>query len=197
MKQIILTLLLVIIFPSTVLAWDDCLYGKVNDTYPGDCSRYIDTDNDGICDHSQPAPADRGGDNSNIEGDTDNLIARQDIKTDVSKKESNSTYHLLPLSLLLVVLFVFSHILSKKGIISIVKHRQIWNILLLISFFISGLLGILLIIRINFGLIIPLPFNMLFWHVEVGIILFLITIFHLSWHLPYFKNIFKVKKSDN
>ncbi|MGB9874710.1 MAG: hypothetical protein ACPLOU_01090, partial [bacterium] len=42
------------VFP--VLAWDDCPFGLVNDPYPGSCPRYIDTNNDGICDHSQSAP---------------------------------------------------------------------------------------------------------------------------------------------
>ncbi len=39
-----------------VSAWDDCPRGLVNDPYPGECSRYTDTNNDGICDHSQPEP---------------------------------------------------------------------------------------------------------------------------------------------
>lgn len=39
-----------------VLAWDDCPRGLVNDPYPGVCNRYVDTNNDGICDHSQAAP---------------------------------------------------------------------------------------------------------------------------------------------
>ena len=44
------------------VSWDDCPYGNVNDEYPGECSRYIDTDNDGICDHSQPPPEERKND---------------------------------------------------------------------------------------------------------------------------------------
>jgi hypothetical protein len=47
------------LIPKTVLAWDDCVRGLVNDPYPGECARYIDTDNDDICDHSQLAPEDR------------------------------------------------------------------------------------------------------------------------------------------
>lgn len=36
-------------------AWDDCPHGEVNDEYPGECAKYIDTDGDRI----QPAPEDR------------------------------------------------------------------------------------------------------------------------------------------
>lgn len=50
---------MVLSFSSPVMAWDDCPKGLVDDPYPGECSRYVDTDNDGICDHSQPAPEDR------------------------------------------------------------------------------------------------------------------------------------------
>jgi hypothetical protein len=38
-------------------AWDDCPLGLVNDPYPGACPRYVDTNDDGICDHSQSDPA--------------------------------------------------------------------------------------------------------------------------------------------
>lgn len=62
LKLLILVIAFTIVPMATipsVYAWDDCPHGEVNDPYPGDCSKYIDTDNDGICDHSQPAPEDR------------------------------------------------------------------------------------------------------------------------------------------
>jgi len=60
MKKYALILALPILFlPIVTFAWDDCPYGLVNDPYPGECNKYIDTDDDGICDHSQPAPEDR------------------------------------------------------------------------------------------------------------------------------------------
>jgi hypothetical protein len=42
---------------TSAWAWDDCPLGLVNDPYPGACPRYVDTNNDGICDHSQSDPA--------------------------------------------------------------------------------------------------------------------------------------------
>ena len=70
MKKRILTiaiLMFVFMFPSInniglsgeVYAWEDCPKGMVNDEYPGSCPRYIDTDENGICDHSEPAPENR------------------------------------------------------------------------------------------------------------------------------------------
>lgn len=180
MKKIIFILFLLISIPTLSLAWDDCPKDEVDCPSPGDCNRYIDVDNDEICDHSQPAPEDR-------DVEIINTQAREDENLIANNKQNKMTYHLVPISLILVLLYFITHILSKRKIISIVNHRKIWNILLLISFLISGLLGILLIIEINFGIKFPLPFNSLFWHVEVGIAMFVISIFHTFWHWGYFK----------
>ncbi|NPA63023.1 MAG: hypothetical protein GXN95_05675 [Methanococci archaeon] len=48
--------LIFIFLITTSFAWNDCPYGRVNCTYPGECGRYIDTNHDGICDHSEPPP---------------------------------------------------------------------------------------------------------------------------------------------
>jgi len=57
-----------IILSSALFAWDDCPFGLVNDTYPGDCSRYVDTDGNAICDKSQPAPSESAAYVSEQEG---------------------------------------------------------------------------------------------------------------------------------
>jgi len=180
MKKIILVLLLLIFVPTTILAWDDCPYNKTGCFSPGECNRYIDIDNDQICDRSQFAPEDRDVEITNIQ--------------EINNKQDKITYHLLPISLILILLYFITHILSKKKIISIVNHRKIWNVLLLITFLISGILGILLVIEINFGIVIPSPFNILFWHVEIGIAMTVISIFHILWHWVYFKNILRIKR---
>lgn len=185
MKKIIFSLLLLILSPATVLAWDDCPYGEVDCPHPGDCNRYIDIDSDEICDHSQPAPEDRNIEIANIQTTEDESLI-------TNNKQSAMTYHLIPISLFLILLYFITHILSKKKIISVVKHRKIWNFLLLISFLLSGVSGILLVIKINFGITIPLPPNILFLHVETGIAMFVISIFHTFWHWAYFKNMFKI-----
>ena len=88
MKKAMLTmaiLMLVLIFSSInnsglvgeIYAWDDCPKGMVNDEYPGSCSRYIDTDENGICDHSEPAPEDR--------------INNQDQNKEISEKQTKNS----------------------------------------------------------------------------------------------------------
>lgn len=46
--------------PLSSLAWLDCPYNNRNDPYPGQCGKYVDTDNNGFCDHSEAAPGERG-----------------------------------------------------------------------------------------------------------------------------------------
>ena len=53
------TVLLISLFSlNFVYSWDDCPFGKTNSScvYPGDCGKYVDTNNNGICDRSEPAP---------------------------------------------------------------------------------------------------------------------------------------------
>ena len=70
-------------------------------------------------------------------------------------------------------------------------HRRFWNIILLISFIISGLLGLILALFIDQKWSL-LWYQPLLWsHVEFGIIMALVSIMHIFWHLRYFKTIFK------
>ena len=103
-------------------------------------------------------------------------------------------YHLVPISLLLIIFYAITYILTKKKVISVVSNRKIWNILLLITFLFSGISGILLVIKINFNLTNFLSFKALHLHVETGIAMFVICIFHIIERRYYFINLFKNKK---
>lgn len=58
MKMQILVLSLLFISIVTTFAWDDCPFGVTDSDceFPGACGRYIDTNNNQICDHSEPVP---------------------------------------------------------------------------------------------------------------------------------------------
>ncbi len=85
------------------------------------------------------------------------------------------------LSLLLLYLKVF----TKK------IHRRIWNVLLLMTFLISGLLGLLLVVQINYKILSSWFIRFLHWHVDFGIAMALISVFHIIWHFTYFRNFFR------
>jgi len=59
MPFFIILLFVLIILNPVVYAWDNCPFGEVNESYPGTCGRYTDTDNDNICDLSQSPPESR------------------------------------------------------------------------------------------------------------------------------------------
>jgi len=83
----------------------------------------------------------------------------------------------------------------RLEMISKTAHRKFWNILLLLTFLITALLGLLLAIQVNYKLEIPYIKKILIFHVDFGIAMSLVAIIHLSWHLNYYLSLFKVKKS--
>ncbi len=264
-------------FSSTLYAWDDCPHGLENDEYPGMCGRYIDTDGDGICDHSQTAPEVRSSTEDavleeTIEADVQNLeeveieetgatqedladlITGQDLKTktvqeiadlygidagvyaqalsdyygltvatdesfqilhdnaglepSVAKdiavalaseemvqqrppvedgdREGGHDYYLVPITLGLVLLYMLTMLLVQVKKISLVTHRRFWNIILLLALVLSGGLGILLVVRMTYGIAFSLPFNMVYWHVLSGIVLFVVSVLHVVEHRAFF-----------
>lgn len=174
---LILLIILFFGFRQISYAWDDCVFDQVNDQYPGDCARYVDTDHDGICDHSQPAPEDRV------------TVSAAEQKNEVK----GNNYYPLRLSLIVLIAYGLSYLLTKLHVIKVSQHRQFWNVLLTLSFLLVGISGILLIIKISYGIVIHFPLSLLFWHVETGLVFTIMAIFHLLWHLPYYKNMLKIK----
>jgi spermidine synthase len=103
----------------------------------------------------------------------------------------NSPYLLIPLGILSVFLYLLSYMLSGTGIISKTWHRRIWNILLLTTFLATAILGLLLAVQINYKLEWPVVKALLKWHVNFGIALSFVALFHLLWHLNYYLKILK------
>jgi hypothetical protein len=177
--------------------WKTCPYGLVNDPYPGRCFRYVDTNNDGICDRSQFAPvitpAATAPETTGGSG-TPSVIATPTATETPSTAGDiviNGFYHFFPILLVTGTAYVLTWALAKRKVIRQPVHRKIWNVLLLISAIISSGLGLLLILNLEFRVNLHLWFNMLYWHVETSIVMGLICIFHVLWHWKYFWKIFK------
>ena len=116
--------------------WNSCPKGKVNDTFPGDCRDYIDTNNDRICDRSQVAPlittstitptpivlADSsittaGSGSSAPEGYSNKITADINISTETENKAATgnrNSYYFLPVLATLIVLNSLTWVLSAK-----------------------------------------------------------------------------------
>ena len=91
-------------------------------------------------------------------------------------------------------LYLFTFILVKTGKISKSTHRKIWNVTLGITCLGSCLIGLLLAFLINYGYRPTWYVSILHWHVYLGIAMTLIAIFHIFWHVEYFKAIFKGRR---
>jgi len=225
-KYIILSTLIFILvaFSSiSIYAWDNCPFGLEDDPYPGECKRYIDTDGDGICDFSQPAPEDRDTSVSlneenikeNTEDDnkyfkeidekvTGGLFIAEAASTQKTVSDSPSLerkslpgYYFLEIFFVSLLIYFGGKFLARKLEISFCKEKKFWNVFLLISFIGSAGTGMILVFIRDYDWFRSINFNFLFWHVEFSIIMTLLGIFHALWHLKYYLSIFKKKKKDN
>jgi len=102
-----------------------------------------------------------------------------------------NSYNFITILIITVLLYFLSFYLVKKNKIKLLTHRKIWNIVLLFSFLISGLIGLILVILIDYNIYISWYSKILWTHVEFGIVMAIISIFHIIWHFNYYKNIIK------
>ncbi len=85
--------------------------------------------------------------------------------------------------------YITTFVLYKKGLIKKALHVNLWNFILLLSFIVSGGAGFLLMVLMELGIISTANLGLLYWHVEFGITLTLVTIFHLH---TYWKSTKKI-----
>jgi hypothetical protein len=100
-------------------------------------------------------------------------------------------YLVSPLALGFLFIYGASFYLYKTKRIRVTTHRKIWNALLLGTFLITGIFGTILAVQLDYALPFTLPVNLLFWHVEAGIVMTFISLFHMGWHFKYYKNMVK------
>jgi hypothetical protein len=219
--------------PSTVLAEEVCPFGEVDCTYPGDCSRYVDVNNDGICDLSQTgetstassdgetvAPADEP--TTPVSGETDSSGRGRRHGSLTTESESSTTpttsgsaassteaatvtdsggntllthYYVSPIAIGFFLIYALSFVLYKTKRIKIATHRKVWNVLLLVTFLVTGIFGLILTIQLDYRLPFQMPVDLLFWHVEAGIVMTLISLFHIGWHFKYYAKMFRASRS--
>lgn len=103
-------------------------------------------------------------------------------------------YDLILISFITFVLYSITFILSKLNLLRKIYHRRIWNFILLLTFLLSCLFGFFLVIQINYGFAMEWFRTVLYWHVQIGISMTIISVFHIFWHLKYFKNLLKKPK---
>jgi len=166
MHKLVPILLLSLIVSAS--AQESCPFGVADDPYPGQCGRYVDEDDDRVCDLSQPATSTTLKTSSPISA------------------PSSRGYDVVGISAVLLGSYLLSFLLSRMGRITLATHRMFWNLLLTITFLVSCGLGILLTLRVS-GYAVSLPSSAMFWHVEAGIAMTVISTFHIIWHRSYYR----------
>ncbi len=106
---------------------------------------------------------------------------------------SSGPYHIIPLGILLILTYMGSQLSVRLQLLDKNRHRQIWNVVLLLFFLSSSILGLFLAIKVNYKLNIPWIDRAMQWHVDMGIGLAFVAIFHLIWHLGYYKRALSVR----
>jgi hypothetical protein len=102
-----------------------------------------------------------------------------------------SSYNFILITIIVLTVYFLSFYLTKIKKITQVQHRRFWNLVLLITFLASCLLGLFLAFSIDQQLSLSWYLPLIWYHVEFSIVMSLVAIFHALWHLPYYKSIFK------
>ncbi len=86
--------------------------------------------------------------------------------------------------------YLFTYSLYKLDLIKKAIHINVWNLIILGAFIVSGGAGFILIILLELGVSLPISSQLLYWHVELGLTLALVTIFHLHTYWKSSKKMF-------
>jgi hypothetical protein len=95
-------------------------------------------------------------------------------------------YYFSPVAIGFVAVYGVSFGLYRTRRMKVATHRKIWNMLLLGTFMLCGLIGLLLALGITRSTPWALPSWLLVWHVETGIAMCFISFFHIGWHARYY-----------
>jgi len=119
------------------------------------------------------------------------------VSSPVTTSENSSVYPLIEISVLTLVLYLITWLLAKFKVFKISVHRKIWNSVLVITFLMSGILGLVLVFQINYNILDNWYMTFLELHVDFGISMAIISIFHVLWHTKYFLTMFRKRKTVN
>jgi len=144
------------------------------------------------------APGSQGGSTPrSTEGDmladpqTGNLVIHPPAAADPGHFPHGPVYNLILISSLTLGLYLVTFLLYKRDVIKRIHHRKVWNLLLLLTFLVSCLFGLFLVVQLNYDVALKIYPTLLVWHVEVGIAMALIAVIHILWHIRYFRNMLK------
>jgi hypothetical protein len=95
-------------------------------------------------------------------------------------------YYFSPVAIAFLLVYGVSFALYRAKRLRVATHRKIWNLLLLATFLLCAVLGLVLAVGVTRPVPWQLPTWLLVWHVETGIAMSFISFFHIGWHLRYY-----------
>lgn len=140
------------------------------------------------------------------EDNTENIASCEEPSTEevveeetTAEDHADSTPQKKPYDLILITaltlgLYALTFILVKANVLKKTTHRKIWNSILLITALVSCLLGFFLVFQINYGWKMDWFWKVKFYHVEFGIAMTIVALFHIFWHMNYWKTLFKKRE---
>lgn len=169
--------------------WGQCPNGLQYDPYPGKCSRYIDTNNDGYCDFSEPPPKNASdlepsSSPKSVENPNNSQpIFGDDIAEAATRQRRRrsiiESYNTGTITILTILFSLFATLLVRSKMMKKQTLLKICNIVLLTSFVISGILGMILSFKYDGLFDTYIPSWVLFLHVEFGIVFCIVALLHL------------------
>lgn len=104
-------------------------------------------------------------------------------------------YDIIIPSIPVIAGYLLTYCMYNMNLIKRRFHVNLWNLILFLSFLISGLAGFILLILLDLGVSVQLNAQLLYWHAEFGVTLVVVTIFHLKNYWKSFRSIiFKNKR---
>jgi hypothetical protein len=86
--------------------------------------------------------------------------------------------------------YLLTYSLYRLKLIKKTLHINIWNFIIGLAFLISAGAGLILLLLLEFGIALPISPQLLYWHVELGITLALVTILHFHTYWKSSKTMF-------
>ena len=90
--------------------------------------------------------------------------------------------------------YLFTYSLYRMNLIKKTWHINIWNLIIGLTFLISAGAGFVLLLFMEFGVALPISAQLLYWHVELGMSLVLVTVFHFHTYWKSSKTMFVLVK---
>lgn len=120
-----------------------------------------------------------------------NVVSTSKTDKSPTKTTTHKTpYHLLLVSSITILLYLLTYILCKIKLFNKNFHRRIWNSLLLLTFIVSCIFGLFLVVQLEFNFLMTWFGTLIYWHAEIGVAMTIIAIFHIIWHFRLFCEIF-------